>query len=445
MALLHPDTLAAQLFNSRPVRRVGRVAAVERGLLQVTGLSEVAELGQLVSLPDLDGLSGEVVALAPERLNVLIDGGAEGIGLGARVRHEGPARLAPSDDWIGRVVDPSGRPIDGKGPMLMGRDPRPLIGPAPEAAARRGLGPRLSTGLSLFDTVLPLARGQRMGLFAGAGVGKSTLLARLATGLEADLVVVALIGERGRELREFCERVLGPKGMSRAIVVAATADRSPLVRRRCAYAAMAVAEHFRDAGRHVLLLADSITRFAEAHREIALVSGEPAALGGYPASVAQRLLSLAERAGPGGDGVADITAVLTVLVAGGDMDGTVPDVLRGVLDGHVILDRAIAERGRYPAVDIPRSVSRALPAAASQDENALIADLRAVLGSYEQVELMVQAGLYQAGGDPAADRAVALWPKIEAFASRTAHQGVGESFSALAALLAGADTEGASG
>jgi flagellum-specific ATP synthase len=296
------------------------------------------------------------------------------------------------------------------------------------------MGARLATGLAVFDTLLPLVRGQRLGLFAGSGVGKSSLLSRFARGVEADVVVVALIGERGRELRDFVEEVLGPEGMARAVVVAATSDRPPTVRRRCALAAMAVAEHFRDRGAQVLLLADSITRFAEAHREVAVTAGEAGSLGGFPPSTAHAIMALAERAGPGTGTAGDITAIFSVLVAGSDMEGPVADILRGVLDGHVVLDRRIAERGRYPAVDVLRSVSRSLPRAAAAAENALIAAARRHLGAWDRAELMVQAGLYAAGSDPAVDAAVRLFPALDAFVTEDS-SGPEAAFARLAAIL----------
>ena len=283
-----------------------------------------------------------------------------------------------------------------------------------------------------------MVRGQRIGLFAGSGVGKSSLLAKFARGVAADVVVIALVGERGRELREFTERVLGPSGMARSVVVTATSDQSPLMRRSCAVTAMAVAEHFRDQGLQVLLLVDSVTRFAEAHREVALAGGEEASLRGFPPSLNQAIMGLAERAGPGPEGAGDITAVFSVLVAGSDMEEPVADILRGVLDGHVVMDRRIAERGRFPAIDLLRSVSRSLPEAATEEENALIGEARRLLGAYDRAELMIQAGLYAGGSDLVIDRAIKLWPGLDAFLAEVAPaNGVSGSFDRLRACLAG--------
>jgi flagellum-specific ATP synthase len=305
----------------------------------------------------------------------------------------------------------------------------------PPPASRKALGPRLATGTSVFDTLLPIARGQRIGLFAGSGIGKSSLLGTLARGIEADVVVFALIGERGRELREFTETVLGPEGMARAVVIAATSDQAPLIKRRAAWMAMAVAEVFRDHGRHVLLMVDSLTRFAEAHREIALTAGEAPSLRAYPPSTANLIASLCERAGPGPFGKGDITGIFSVLVAASDMDEPVADITRGVLDGHVVLDRAIAERGRFPAIDVRRSVSRSLPAIATEAENALIARARRVLTAFENAELMIQTGLYVPGSDAAIDEAARLWPALDAFIAEPAPAGVADSFARLATAL----------
>lgn len=424
------DALRARISTIRPVARIGRVAGIGAGVLRVTGLSRVAALGDRVTIGDL---RAEVIGLSPDALVILPDAPAEGVVIGAEVAHLGPATIAPHDGWIGRVIDPDGCPLDGR-PLFPGAVPRPLRADPPPAARRKRLGPRMPTGLAVFDTLLPLVQGQRIGLFAGSGVGKSSLLGSFARGVAADVVVLALVGERGRELRAFTEDVLGAEGMARSVVVAATSDQSPLVRRRCLMAAMAVAEHFRDRGAHVLFLADSITRFAEAHREVALAAGEVAALRGWPPSLSHAIMGLAERAGPGVDGSGDITAVLSVLVAGSDMEEPVADILRGTIDGHVVLDRKIAERGRFPAVDLLRSVSRSLPDCASGEENAAITEARRLLGAWDRAELMVQSGHYAAGSDPLTDRAIRLFPPLDAFLAE-ASAGIAEGFARLGGIL----------
>jgi flagellum-specific ATP synthase len=289
--------------------------------------------------------------------------------------------------------------------------------------------------MSVLNTMLPIVKGQRIGLFAGSGVGKSRLLAHLAQHMQADIVVIALIGERGREVNEFVQTVLGPKGMERSVIVAATSDKSALERRRCAWAATCTAEFFRNQGLHVLFLVDSITRFAEAHREVAIATGEVPALRGYPASVMPMITSLCERAGPGTSAQGDITAIFNVLVAGSDMEEPVADILRGVLDGHFVLSRDIAERGRYPAIDVLKSVSRSLPMAATEDENEMIQDVRKLVSAYERSEVMIKAGLYNAGTDPVLDQAVQVWPELDGFFGKPEMDGVRNSFNRLALLL----------
>ncbi|MCU0904807.1 MAG: FliI/YscN family ATPase [Tabrizicola sp.] len=429
------DSLQAEIALIDPVRAVGRVAELSRGTFLVRGLA-AAGLGDRVLVDSGAGpLGGEVVHLSARGAVVLPEDDPEGLTIGARVERTGPVLVAPDRSWLGRIVDPLGRPLDGR-PLLPGVTRRPMTGPPPAPADRRPLGERLSTGVAVFDTLLPLVRGQRIGLFAGSGVGKSSLLAKFARGVAADVAVIALVGERGRELRDFTERVLGPAGMARSVVVTSTSDQSPLMRRRCALSAMAVAEHFRDEGLHVLLLVDSVTRFAEAHREVALASGEHASLRGYPPSTAHAIMSLAERSGPGAAGTGDITAVFSVLVAGSDMEEPIADIIRGTLDGHVILDRKIAERGRYPAIDLLRSVSRSLPDAASSAENAMISDARRVLGAYDRAEMMIQAGLYVPGSDHLVDRSVRLWPALDAFLAEDAPAGGPEaSFARLRSCL----------
>jgi flagellum-specific ATP synthase len=429
------DGLLSQLNTVRVAAALGRVSAVFGATVRVSGLSQIARLGDRVMVAG--ALAGEVIAIDNAGLLVMVEGPAKGVMLGADVVHLGACELAPDDSWVGRIIDPLGRPLDGR-PLFRGPRARALHASAPPATQRRRMQGRLSTGVAVFDTLLPLVRGQRLGLFAGSGVGKSSLLAKFARGVEADVVVIALVGERGRELREFVERVLGPQGMARAVIVAATSDQSALVRQRCIAAAMAVAEHFRDQGKHVLMLADSITRFAEAHREVALAAGEAASMRGFPPSVAHAIMSLAERAGPGPDisGCGDITAVFTVLVAGSDMEEPIADILRGVLDGHVVMDRKIAERGRFPAVDLLRSISRSLPEAASAAENTLISRARQLLGAFERSEMMIQAGLYVKGTDALVDSAVAVWPDLDGFLAADAPEtGIEGSFAMLAKLL----------
>ena len=429
------DILQQSMRAALHPRPAGRIGAVQDGLLRIDGVSHVARIGDLVSLRGAGPkLKAEVLRLDHGAVWALPDTPPEGVSLGRKAWLEEQPALAPDDSWIGRVIDPFGRPLDGD-PMMRGAKPRSLLAPPLPAAQRAPLGRRLSSGLAVMNTILPVTEGQRIGLFAGSGVGKSRLLAHLTRNMQADIVVLALVGERGREVGEFVNRTLGPEGMRRAVVVAATSDQSALMRRRCAWSAMAVAEHFREQGRSVLFLMDSVTRFAEAHREVALAAGESSALRGYPPSTMPAIASLCERSGPGLVGSGQITAVFSVLVAGSDMDEPVADMLRGVLDGHLVLSRDIAERGRYPAVDVSRSVSRCLPDAASESENALILEVRRLLGAYEQSETMIRAGLYVPGTDPVLDRAVKLWPELDSFFARAEEPGLQDSFNRLQLLL----------
>jgi flagellum-specific ATP synthase len=417
-------------------RRVGRVVAVGQAALEIAGLTHQARIGDQVAIGLRGGrtLDGEIVALSERSARAMTYGPLDGAAVGDDATLLGAADAHPADAWVGRIVDAFGAPLDGR-PLRPGPTGAPLRAPPPAAATRKALGARLATGLRVFDTALPVARGQRIGVFAGSGVGKSSLLADLARGIEADMVVYALIGERGRELRDFTETVLGPAGMARAVVIAATSDQAPLIKRRAAWMALATAEAFRDQGRHVLLLLDSLTRFAEAHREIALTAGEAPSLRAFPPSTANLIAALCERAGPGAFGKGDITAIFSVLVAGSDMDEPVADITRGVLDGHVVLDRGIAERGRFPAIDVRRSVSRSLPGVATDAENALLARLRRVLTAYENAALMIQTGLYAPGSDPAVDEAMAIWPGLDAFFAEPAPDGVAASFARLGEIL----------
>ncbi|NBB98055.1 MAG: FliI/YscN family ATPase [Alphaproteobacteria bacterium] len=430
------EKLRAAVADLRPVRLFGRVTESHGQCVVLAGLAQDARLGDWVALEPTHGapIGGEVVRLEGDNVHVFPNGDPAGLALDDRAELLGPRPLAPDDSWIGRVIDPFGVPLDGR-PLATGPSPRPVTTAPPPPARRGRLGNRLDTGMAVFNTFLPLVEGQRIGLFAGSGVGKTMLLGNFAKLMQADVVVIGLIGERGRELREFIEDVLGEDGLRRAVVVTATSDQPALTRKRCAEAAMSVAEHFRDQGKHVLLLADSVTRMAEAHREVALAGGESASLRGFPPSLSHRIMALAERAGPGADGMGAITAIFTVLVAGSDMEEPVADILRGVLDGHVVMDRAIAERGRFPAVDVLRSVSRSLPRAASPEENARLAEARRLLGAYDRSEVMIQAGLYEPGSDPLVDRAMAVWPALDAFMGDMAPHGVRGAFAKLAQCL----------
>ncbi|WP_299947457.1 FliI/YscN family ATPase [uncultured Ruegeria sp.] len=436
MSDLDPIHLKCDFDRMSAVRHVGRVTGVARGVIEIEGLTAQARIGDHLSLRRQSGatLQGEVLHVEADQIHMLPGAAPDGVCMGDQVILNQMPAFAPGLHWLGRVIDPFGKPLDGK-PLLPGVQERDLMSTPPAAVSRKPLGSRMETGLAILNTMLPIVQGQRIGLFAGSGVGKSTLLASLARSMQTDAVVVALLGERGREVNEFVETALGAEGMKRSVVVAATSDQSALARRRCAWSAMSVAEYLRDQGMNVLFLADSVTRFAEAHREIAVAMGESASLRGFPPSVTSLIANLCERAGPGTDEQGDITAVFSVLVAGSDMDELIADILRGVLDGHIVLSRDIAERGRFPAIDISKSVSRSLPGAASADENQMITETRKLVGSYEQSEVMIKAGLYAEGADPLLDRAVRVHEELDDFFAKTDPGGVENSFNRLSLIL----------
>lgn len=427
--------LADTIASIRTQHRIGRVLGVSSGSVEIGGLSHQARLGDGVVITHGSAhTGGEIVAIDHERATAMIFSSSAELAVGDAATLGGKSTLRPTRHYIGRLIDAEGQPLDGS-PLKEGTKSVPLRSPPPPPGLRKPLGTRIATGVAALDTTLPLVRGQRIGVFAGSGVGKTTLLGRLAQAVEADCVVIGLIGERGREVREFMQQTLGEVGLARSVVVAATSDQSPLLKRRAAWTATAIAEYYRDQGKHVLLIIDSLTRFAEAHREIALTAGEAPSLRAYPPSTTSMIAALAERAGPGIEGSGDITAVYSILVAGSDMEEPVADMARGILDGHVILERTIAERGRFPAIDIRRSVSRALPQAASPEENALIEDARSIIAKYESAEALIQTGLYTPGADADLDRAVGIWPTLDAFAGRTDMNNPTEAFAALAEIL----------
>jgi len=351
--------------------------------LELEGVADHLSVGDRVWITPKAGqdVQAEAIGFHGGLTRAMAFGALDGIGPGARVVVGGPARLSVSDRWLGRVVDPLGQPLDGMGPLLSGERSAPVRCAPPNAAVRARLGPRIDLGVKALNAFVTCRQGQRLGLFAGSGVGKSTLLSMLARFTACDVAVIALVGEQGRELREFIEDDLGPDGLARSVLVVATSDQPPLMRRECAYAAACVAEHFRDQGKSVLLMMDSVTRFCLALREIGLSVGEPPTTRGYPPSVFAELPQLLERAGPGLPGGGMITGLFTVLVEGDDQNEPIADAVRGILDGHVVLDRRIGESGRYPAIDVLRSLSRTTPGVNAPEENALASRARALLAT----------------------------------------------------------------
>lgn len=426
------------MFTSLPAlsTRYGTLSSATGQIATVRGLEGKAGIGARIRIKRADStLEGEVIRDAHDGQTIALYGSGRGLSSGMVVECIEQPALRPGPGWLGHILDHEGKDVGGVIPSS-GNTDISLDQKPPAPGHRRTLGPRLRTGLGAMDTFLPLCRGQRIGLFAGSGVGKTSLLGKLATQSDADVNIIALIGERGREVRSFVEQTLGPEAMKKTIVFAATSDQPPAIKLRAARLAMATAESFRDAGQHVLFLFDSLTRYAQAHREVALAAGEVPALHAYPPSTFPALAQLCERAGPGHvNGTGDITAVFSVLVQGSNMEEPIADTVRGILDGHVVLDRAIAESGRYPAIDIGRSISRALPEAASKEENTILSRSRQLIRRYEDGQLMVQSGLYKTGSDQVLDKAVAAWPKFEQFLQKDDYQDITAAYSDLNGCL----------
>lgn len=391
---------------------------VEGRVVSVTGLSvhmklPTARIGDMVEIRRRGGsLPAEIVGFRDGEVVAMPLGELTGVGPDDPVVANGePLLVGAGPGLLGRVVDGFGRPIDGK-PLDATRLTRVPVDRSPPAAlSRRPVERPIATGVRVLDTMLTLGEGQRIGLFAGSGVGKSTLMGSIARGVEADVSVLALVGERGREVGEFIGDCLGEAGLRRSVVVVATSDAPALERLRAAQTATAIAESFRDQGQKVMLMVDSVTRFARAQREVGLATGEPPARRGYPPSVFAALPRLLERAGQGSTG--SITALYTVLVEGGDMDEPIADEVRAILDGHVILDRSVAARGWYPAVDAVHSLSRVMARCVTAEHEAAARTVRRLLGVYEQRRDLITLGAYKKGSDAAVDRAIAALPAIE--------------------------------
>lgn len=415
----------------------GTVSDISAGMIGIEGIGAHAAVGnEIVIRKREQTIFGEILSVNRERVVASLFSASDSVRVGDVVHVQDEATVDVGDHWLGNVVnyrgEISGQPASSTWTTTSRRR---LTAGAPAAHLRRELGKRQPTGLMVTDTLLPICRGQRMGLFAGSGVGKSRLLAALANGFEASRVVIALIGERSREVNEFVRSSLAPGLLDKTVVVAATSNEPPGAKKRAAYCAMAAAEHFRDQGHSVLLIFDSMTRFAEAHRETALLAGETPALNAFPPSTVRVVAELAERAGPGTEGSGDITGIYSVLVAGSDFEEPVADMIRGILDGHILLARDIAERGRYPAVDVLRSVSRSLPEAASEEENALLKDYRRMIALHAEVAPMLRANLYEYGIDPHSDRAIRLFPALDDFAGQRNPGTNEDAFAVLKALL----------
>jgi flagellum-specific ATP synthase len=416
-----------------------------RGLMiEAAGPLQAMSIGARVTVEVPDRMIAcEVVGFAGPNALLMPFAALDGVRRGCRaVVNAVAGSVRPSMGWLGRVINAMGEPIDGKGPLPPGTSPAPFRNAPPPAHGRRRVGAPLDLGVRALNTFMTCCRGQRMGIFAGSGVGKSVLLSMLARNVAADVSVIGLVGERGREVQEFIQDDLGTEGLARSVVVVSTSDEPALMRRQAGYLTLAIAEYFRDEARDVLVLMDSITRFARAQREIGLSAGEPPTAKGYTPTVFTELPRLLERAGPGiGDG--SITGIFTVLVEGDDHNEPVADAVRAILDGHIVMERAIAERGRYPAINVLRSVSRTMPRSADPAYLPVIARARQVMATYADMEELIRLGAYRPGSSAEVDEAIRLHRPLESFLAQAREEasGIMEGYRRLADIMGPMETE----
>lgn len=429
-----------EISKLSPMHVYGTVTKILGLMVEVAGIADRLSIGALVILRPNDGrhIPCEVVGFRDEVALVMPFGVLEGVGLGCRVEVGSFSPfICPDDSWLGRVVNALGEPIDGKGPLKEGPKPFPFRNSPPPAHQRTRMGGKLDLGVRAVNTFLSTCNGQRMGIFSGSGVGKSVLLSMMAKYTHADVSVIGLVGERGREVQEFLEDDLGAEGLARSVVVVATGDEPPLMRRQAAYLTLAISEYFRARNKAVLCMIDSVTRFAMALREIGLSAGEPPTTKGYPPSMYGELARLLERAGPGVQGEGTITAIFSVLVEGDDMNEPVADAARGILDGHIVMNRSIADRGRYPAIDILKSVSRAMPECLDPNQQKIVKRAKNLISTYEDMAELIRLGAYRKGSDPKVDEAIQYYDQIEEFLTQNKgdRTSIDDGFSKLSQIL----------
>ena len=418
----------------------GRVKTVQGLLIEVVGPVRELRVGGRVMIDAAGGatLAAEIIGFRDGHALCLPFGSVAGVRLGCKAvfqSHDGAAY--PSNDWLGRVINADGEPIDGKGPLPRGAVPFPLRQSPLPAHERARVGAPLDMGVRVLNTFTTMCDGQRMGIFAGSGVGKSVLMSMLARNAEVDVAVIGLIGERGREVQEFVTDYVGEIGLKRAVVVVATSDEAALMRRQAAYMTLSLCEFFRDQGKRVLCMMDSLTRFAMAQREIGLATGEPPTAKGYPPTVFTELPRLLERAGPGLVDSGSVTGLFTVLVEGDDHNEPIADAVRGILDGHIVMERSIAERGRYPAVNVLRSISRTMPGCVPVKVRPVLQTAREYMSVFSDMEELIRLGAYRKGSDPKVDRAIALYPALEAFLTqqREERTSIADGYTMLEAIV----------
>lgn len=417
----------------------GRVRCVQGLLVEIAGPVHAMSVGSRVRVAD--GLRGqvtcEIVGFRNGRALAMPFGPLEGVRMGSKAIVEpSAASVRPSRAWLGRVLNALGEPIDGKGPLLPGPQSYPLRASPPPAHLRSRVGPPVDLGVKVLNSFITCCKGQRMGIFAGSGVGKSVLLSMLAQNTECDVSVIGLIGERGREVQEFIEDNLGEEGLARSIVVVATSDEAALMRRQAAHLTLTLSEYFRDEGDDVLCMIDSITRFAMAQREIGLSGGEPPTTKGYTPTVFAELPRLLERAGPG-LGKGSITGLFSVLVEGDDHNEPIADAVRGILDGHIVMERSIAERGRFPAINVLKSVSRTMPDCVDEAVQPAIMRARQLMSTFADMEELIRLGAYRSGSNAEVDEAISYQPALEAFLAQRKGESstLAEGYAELARIL----------
>ncbi len=436
--------LAEQINELDGVEIYGRVVGVRGLMVEVAGPLHAMSVGARVIVETAaKTIPCEVVGFSGEHALLMPFAPLEGVRRGCRALVTSvPGAVRPSAGWLGRVINALGEPIDGKGPLLLGPSPYPFRNLPPLAHARRRVGAPLDLGVRALNTFVTCCRGQRLGIFSGSGVGKSVLLAMLARNVVADVTVIGLVGERGREVQEFLQDDLGDAGLARSVVVVSTSDEPALMRRQAAHVTLAVAEYFRDEGKDVLVLMDSVTRFAMAQREIGLSAAEPPTAKGYTPTVFTELPRLLERAGPGTE-QGTITGIFTVLVDGDDYNEPIADAVRGILDGHIVMERAIAERGRYPAINVLKSVSRTMPRAADPAYLPAITRARQVMATYADMEELIRLGAYRPGTSTEVDEAIRLHTPLDAFLAQGKEEAtsLAEGYRRLAEIVAAPETE----
>ncbi len=438
---------------------IGRVKSIKGLLIEASGLEKVCSIGSRCRIitnssqinqfqkhhnkqEKNNHLLAEVIGMTKNSTLLMPFSDINGVGTGCEIQMiAADQTIYPNVSWLGRVINALGKPIDEKGPLSYGSHPYHLQSSPPPAHSRKRIGEKMNMGIKAINSFLSCCKGQRMGIFSGSGVGKSMMLAMITKFASADIKIIGLIGERGREVQEFIEDYLGPEGLSKSIVIVSTSDESAIMRRQAAYLTMTLSEYFRDLNMEVICMIDSITRFAMAQRDIGLAAGEPPTTKGYTPTVFSELPKLLERAGPGTNDQGFITGLFSVLVEGDDHNEPIADAVRGILDGHIVLDRNIAGRGVYPAIDILRSISRTMPRCNTADENALVNKARNLIATYTDMADLIKIGAYKKGSDSAIDEAIKYYGNIEKFISQQAddYETLESSYEKLAKAIDFAD------